>query len=131
MSGLIEIFLTGGIIGGGAYLLMLWYDRNDKDSGETYDSPHTPFLNLIRSSLTQKEDNPFNKGNIAEEDEFTAEELKELDDGIDADYELKEPDQMSEDFKKFLADKNISLNDFKKHPTAWVNEYERWLKNKI
>ena len=96
MSSLLETFLIGGIIGGGAYLFTLWYDRNDKDSDEIYESPHTPFLNLIRSSLTQKEDNPFDESNIVYEDEFTAEELKELDAGIDADYELKEPDQISE-----------------------------------
>ena len=95
MSSLIETFLIGGIIGGGAYLFMLWYDRDNKDSGEAYADSDSLQKRLLKEKVDRRgefdiEDNPFNEGNIVYEDEFSAEELKELDAGIDADYELKE-----------------------------------------
>ena len=40
------------------------------------------------------------------------------------------PMNLSKNFKEFLDEKNISLDEFKNNPSLWVQEYEVWLKNK-
>ena len=40
------------------------------------------------------------------------------------------PMNLSKNFKEFLDEKNLSLDEFKNNPSFWVNEYEVWLKNK-
>ena len=40
------------------------------------------------------------------------------------------PLELSKNFNQFLNEKNISLDEFKKNPPLWINEYEQWLKRK-
>ena len=35
---------------------------------------------------------------------------------------------LSKNFKQFLSEKNLTIEEFKNNPSLWVDEYEKWLK---